>query len=79
MTAKGLDCLVRRRLAAAVDSTANTGFPSSPNFQAHHQPFNYFKSTAPGTPARLCATAAWATSPRPTNSWPTSRPASCHR
>ena len=28
---------------------------------------------------RICATAAWATSPRPTNSWPTSRPASCHR
>src|SRR5690625_453241 len=27
-------------------------FPASPNFQAHHQPFNYFRSLAPGTPAR---------------------------
>jgi acid phosphatase len=24
----------------------------SPNFQTHHQPFNYFKKFAPGTPAR---------------------------
>ena len=53
MTAKGLDwAWYAGGWQAAVDSTANTGFPASPNFQAHHQPFNYFKSTAPGTPAR---------------------------
>ncbi|MDH2051043.1 acid phosphatase [Achromobacter marplatensis] len=53
MTAKGLDwAWYAGGWQAAVDSTANTGFPSSPNFQAHHQPFNYFKSTAPGTAAR---------------------------
>ncbi len=27
-------------------------FPSRPNFQDHHQPFNYFKRFAPGTEAR---------------------------
>ncbi|HEX7338939.1 MAG TPA: acid phosphatase [Rhodanobacteraceae bacterium] len=27
-------------------------FPESPNFQPHHQPLNYFKQFAPGTPAR---------------------------
>jgi acid phosphatase len=27
-------------------------FPESPNFQPHHQPFNYFRNFAPGTPAR---------------------------
>lgn len=27
-------------------------FPPSPNFQAHHQPFNYFRQFAPGTAAR---------------------------
>ncbi len=27
-------------------------FPQSPNFQAHHQPFNFFKAFAPGTAAR---------------------------
>jgi acid phosphatase len=27
-------------------------FPQRPNFQIHHQPFNYFKSFAPGTEAR---------------------------
>jgi len=53
MTAKGLDwAWYAGGWQAAVDSTASTGFPSSPNFQAHHQPFNYFKSTAPGTEAR---------------------------
>ncbi|MNL04332.1 Non-hemolytic phospholipase C precursor [compost metagenome] len=53
MSAKGLDwAWYAGGWQAAVDSTASTGFPSSPNFQAHHQPFNYFKSTAPGTPAR---------------------------
>jgi acid phosphatase len=28
------------------------GEGTKPNFQAHHQPFNYFKQFAPGTPAR---------------------------
>jgi acid phosphatase len=28
------------------------GAPDSPNFQAHHQPFNYFVAFAPGTKAR---------------------------
>ncbi|MGY3041140.1 acid phosphatase [Rhodanobacter sp. TND4EL1] len=27
-------------------------FPEVPNFQIHHQPFNYFRNFAPGTPAR---------------------------
>lgn len=27
-------------------------FPEVPNFQTHHQPFNYFRNFAPGTPAR---------------------------
>lgn len=27
-------------------------FPESPNFQPHHQPFNYFRNFAPDTPAR---------------------------
>lgn len=27
-------------------------FPESPNFQPHHQPFNYYKSFAPGSAAR---------------------------
>ncbi|MGH8158979.1 MAG: acid phosphatase [Rhodanobacter sp.] len=27
-------------------------FPEVPNFQIHHQPLNYFKQFAPGTPAR---------------------------
>ena len=27
-------------------------FPEVPNFQAHHQPFNYFRQFAPGTAAR---------------------------
>ncbi len=27
-------------------------FPEIPNFQAHHQPFNYFRQFAPGTTAR---------------------------
>ena len=71
MTAKGLDwAWYAGGWQAAVDSTANTGFPASPNFQAHHQPFNYL-STAPGTPARTASARprpAWATSPRPSTS-----------
>jgi acid phosphatase len=30
----------------------SNGTPVVPNFQYHHQPFNYFKDLAPGTPAR---------------------------
>ena len=30
----------------------STGTPVVPNFQYHHQPFNYFKDLAPGTAAR---------------------------
>ena len=29
-----------------------SGAEGAPNFQAHHQPFNYFANYAPGTPAR---------------------------
>ncbi|MFT4248672.1 MAG: acid phosphatase [Pseudomonas sp.] len=40
----------------AVQGNGETGesteFPGSPNFQYHHQPFNYFANLAPGTPAR---------------------------
>ncbi len=40
----------------AVQGKGDTGdtseFPTSPNFQIHHQPFNYFANLAPGTPAR---------------------------
>lgn len=39
--------------AAALAGHANDGsFPSRPNFQPHHQPFNYFAQFAPGTAAR---------------------------
>ncbi|GAA0904043.1 acid phosphatase [Rothia nasimurium] len=40
---------------AALDGkgdSENGTFPSTPNFQAHHQPLNYFVSLAPGTDAR---------------------------
>ncbi|WP_460908524.1 acid phosphatase [Paraburkholderia jirisanensis] len=30
----------------------SNGVPVIPNFQYHHQPFNYFRNLAPGTPAR---------------------------
>ncbi|MBN6102080.1 acid phosphatase [Xanthomonas sp. CFBP 8703] len=40
----------------AVQGKGDTGdtpeFPTSPNFQIHHQPFNYFANLAPGTAAR---------------------------
>jgi len=53
MSAKGLDwAWYAGGWQAAIDSTASTGFPSSPNFQAHHQAFNYFEDLAPGTDAR---------------------------
>ena len=34
------------------DEGISADFPTSPNFQIHHQPFNYFKQFAPGTTAR---------------------------
>ncbi|MCJ2178915.1 acid phosphatase [Novosphingobium album (ex Hu et al. 2023)] len=38
---------------AALDGHANDGsYPSRPNFQPHHQPFNYFNRFAPGTADR---------------------------
>lgn len=40
----------------ALDNQGDHGisdrFPDSPNFQPHHQPFNYYRSFAPGTEAR---------------------------
>ncbi len=40
----------------ALDNRGEDGlhatFPDSPNFQPHHQPFNYFSNFAPGTAAR---------------------------
>ncbi|ROT97438.1 acid phosphatase [Altererythrobacter sp. FM1] len=39
--------------SAALDGDAKSKeFPWSPNFQPHHQPFNYFMRFAPGTPER---------------------------
>ena len=45
--------------AGALQATLDTqganffnGVPVVPNFQYHHQPFNYFRNLAPGTPAR---------------------------
>jgi acid phosphatase len=37
---------------AALDNAHEKGFPPVPNFQSHHQPFNFFASFAPGTKAR---------------------------
>jgi len=38
---------------AAIDGHGTNGdFPTRPNFQPHHQPFNYYQRFAPGTPAR---------------------------
>ena len=39
-------------LALAGGPVKTADFPSRPNFQDHHQPFNYFKRFAPGTAAR---------------------------
>ncbi len=39
--------------AAALAGHGTDGaFPTRPNFQPHHQPFNYFTQFGPGTPAR---------------------------
>ncbi len=37
---------------AASSPAAASQFPARPNFQDHHQPLNYFKRFAPGTPDR---------------------------
>ncbi|KJV35779.1 acid phosphatase [Luteibacter yeojuensis] len=40
---------------AALDGKGDSDdgtFPSTPNFQPHHQPLNYYVTLAPGTPAR---------------------------
>ena len=37
---------------AAVRTVIYTRAPDSPNFQPHHQPFNYYSAYAPGTAAR---------------------------
>lgn len=54
LSAKGLDwAWYGGGFQAALDGAGDNGqFPSRPNFQAHHQPLNYFASLAPGTPAR---------------------------
>jgi len=38
--------------AALAGHATNAEFPTRPNFQPHHQPFNYFTQFAPGTAAR---------------------------
>ncbi|RZF60690.1 acid phosphatase [Sphingomonas populi] len=38
--------------AALAGSAHDTSFPARPNFQPHHQPFNYYTQFAPGTAAR---------------------------
>lgn len=56
------------------------GIPKIPNFQYHHQPFNYFKNKAPRTAPNVtnaCATVVWVMSRAPTGSSPTPKPASC--
>lgn len=39
-------------LAGRGDEGVSRDFPGSPNFQPHHQPFNYFAQFAPGSAAR---------------------------
>jgi acid phosphatase len=38
--------------AAAARTVIHNHAPGSPNFQTHHQPYNFFAAYAPGTPAR---------------------------
>ncbi len=57
LSAKGIDwAWYAGGWALAVKGDGDTGdtaeFPTSPNFQQHHQPFNYFANLAPGTAAR---------------------------
>ena len=39
-------------LAGTCTTSTTANGAAAPDFQFHHQPFNYFKSFAPGTPAR---------------------------
>jgi acid phosphatase len=56
LSAKGLDwAWYGGAFKAALDGVGDSNdgsFPSHPNFQAHHQPLNYFASLAPGSKAR---------------------------
>ncbi len=57
LSAKGIDwawygAAWRMALEGKGEHGISAAFPESPNFQAHHQPFNYFRQFAPGTEAR---------------------------
>ncbi|WP_067734324.1 acid phosphatase [Novosphingobium naphthalenivorans] len=54
LSAKGVDWVwYAGGWEAALEGHANDGStPSRPNFQPHHQPFNYYSRFAPGTAAR---------------------------
>lgn len=56
LSAKGVDwAWYGGGFQAALDGKGDSDdgtYPSTPNFQAHHQPLNYFATLAPGTPAR---------------------------
>lgn len=54
LSAKGVDwAWYSGGWAAALDGHGTNGeFPTRPNFQPHHQPFNYYTQFAPGTAAR---------------------------
>lgn len=56
LSAKGVDwAWYAGAFQAALDGVGDSNdgsFPSHPNFQAHHQPLNYFASLAPGSAAR---------------------------
>ncbi|MBU6247753.1 MAG: acid phosphatase [Xanthomonadaceae bacterium] len=56
LSAKGIDwAWYAGAFQAALDGHGDGPggeFPDRPNFQVHHQPFNYFASLAPGTAAR---------------------------
>lgn len=58
LSAKGIDwawygAAWRMALDGKGEGGISAQFPESPNFQVHHQPFNYFRAYAPGTDARL--------------------------
>lgn len=58
------------------------GIPKIPNFQYHHQPFNYFKQQGPENPAernKRLRDGGLGMTPAPTSSSPMPRPASCLR
>ncbi|RKF18939.1 acid phosphatase [Altericroceibacterium spongiae] len=54
LSAKGIDwAWYAGGWTAALEGHGTSGdFPSRPNFQPHHQPFNYYARFAPGTAAR---------------------------